>query len=226
MCRLSANIRISEIERAKKEIREYLDDPKFETYVNELDVKNIYRYIYDRSDHKYETIFTINKCETIFATLIHMIIEDTGEQYFIDNVKLSNIDQLFRNLIFEDSLVFRRHKLIELDFQGAMFEGNVVFDCDCLASAFNFCVFCGDMIFTNNCKWCGAFKSIISQGKIIIPGGMLSIDPMNFIMLFKENTTYTGTKDEFLALVARSEIPASWVDQAKKIVKFSFSWKN
>ena len=217
MCRLSADIGILEIERAKKEIREYLDDSKFETYVNELDVKNIYRYIYDRSDHKYETIF---------ATLIHMIIEDTGEQYFIDNVKLSNIDQLFRNLIFEESLVFRRHKLIELDFQGAMFEGNVVFDCDCLASAFNFCVFCGDMIFTNNCKWCGAFKSIISQGKIIIPGGMLSIDPMNFIMLFKENTTYTGTKDEFLALVARSDITASWVDQAKKIVKFSFSWKN
>ena len=217
MCRLSADIGILEIERAKKEIREYLDDPKFETYVNELDVKNIHRYIYDRSDHKYETMF---------ATLIHMIIEDTGEQYFIDNVKLSNIDKLFRNLIFEDLLVFRRHKLIELDFQEVMFESNVVFDCDCLASAFNFCVFCGDMIFTNNCKWCGAFKSVVSQGKIIIPGGMLSIDPMNFIMLFKENTTYTGTKDEFLALVARSDIPASWVDQAKKIVKFSFSWKN
>ena len=217
MCRLSANIGILEIENAKKEIREYLDDFKFETYVNELDMKNIYRYIYDRSDHKYETIF---------ATLIHMIIEDTGEQYFIDNIKLSNINKLFRYLIFEDSLVFRRNKLIELDFQGAMFEGNVVFDCDCLASAFNFCVFCNDMIFTNNCKWCGAFKSIISQGKIIIPGGMLSIDPMNFIMLFKENTTYTGTKDEFLALVARSDIPASQVDQAKKIVKFSFSWKN
>ena len=217
MCRLSANIGILEIENAKKEIREYLDDFKFETYVNELDMKNIYRYIYDRSDHKYETIF---------ATLIHMIIEDTGEQYFIDNIKLSNINKLFRYLIFEDSLVFRRNKLIELDFQGAMFEGNVVFDCDCLASAFNFCVFCNDMIFTNNCKWCGAFKSIISQGKIIIPGGMLSIDPMNFIMLFKENTTYTGTKDEFLALVARSDIPASRVDQAKKIVKFSFSWKN
>ena len=217
MCRLSVDIGILEIERAKKEIREYLDDPKFETYVDELDIKNIYRYIYDRSDHKYETIF---------ATLIHMIIEDIGEQYFIDNVKLSNIDQLFRNLIFEDSLVFRRHKLIELDFQGAMFEGNVVFDCDCLASTFNSCVFCGDMIFTDNCKWCGAFKSIIALGKIIIPGGMLSIDLSNFIMLFKGSTTYTGTKDEFLALVARSDIPEKRVDRAKKIVKFSFSWKN
>ena len=218
MCRLSANIRISEIVRAKKEIRKYLDDPKFETYVDELDIKNSYKHIYLSSEARYH--------DAIFSTLMNMIIEDTGEQFFIDNIKLSNIDKLFRNLIFEDNLVFRRNKLIELDFQGAMFEGNVVFDCDCLASAFNFCVFCGDMIFTNNCKWCGAFKSIVSQRKIIIPGGMLSIDPMNFIMLFKENTTYTGTKDEFLALVARSDIPASWVDQAKKIVKFSFSWKN
>ena len=217
MCRLSANIGILEVEEAKKQISEYLDDFKFETYVNELDMKNIYRYIYDRSDHKYETIF---------ATLIHMIIEDTGEQYFIDNAKLANINELFRNLIFEDNLVFRRNELIELDFQNAMFEGNVVFDCDCLASAFNFCVFCNDMIFTNNCKWCGAFKTIISQGKIIIPGGMLSIDLSNFIMLFKENTTYTGTKDEFLALVARSDIPEKWVDKAKEIVKFPFKWED
>ena len=107
-----------------------------------------------------------------------------------------------------------------------IFEGNVVFDCDCLASAFTFCTFCGDMIFTDNCKWCGAFKSIVSQGKIIIPGGMLSIDPSNFIMLFKGSTTYTGTKDEFLALVARSDISENWVEQVKKIVKFSFNWND
>ena len=212
MCRLSTDIGILEVEKAKEQISEYLDDFKFETYVNELDIKNIYRYIYDHSDHKYETIF---------ATLMQMIIEDIGEQFFIDNVKLTNIDKLFRNLIFEDSLIFRRNKLIELDFQGVVFEGNVVFDCDCLASAFTFCVFHGDMIFTNNCKWCGAFKSIVSQGKIIIPGGMLSIDLSNFTMLFKENTTYTGTKDEFLALVARSDIPEHWVDRAKEIVKFT-----
>ena len=213
MCRLSADIGVLESERAKKQIREYLDDPGFETYVNELDIKNIYRYVYDLSESPTNDI--------IFATLIYMIIEDTGEQFFIDNAKLANVDELFKNLIFEDNLVFRRNKLMELDFQGAMFVSNIVFDCDCLASAFNFCVFCGDMKFTNNCKWCGAFKSIISQGKIIIPGGMLSIDLSNFIMLFKENTTYTGTKDEFLALVARSDIPEKWVDRAKEIVKFT-----
>ena len=213
MCRLSADIGVLESERAKKQIREYLDDPGFETYVNELDIKNIYRYVYDLSESPTNDI--------IFATLIYMIIEDTGEQFFIDNAKLANVDELFKNLIFEDNLVFRRNKLMELDFQGAMFVSNIVFDCDCLASAFNFCVFCGDMKFTNNCKWCGAFKSIISQGKIIIPGGMLSIDLSNFIMLFKENTTYTGTKDEFLALVARSDISENWVERAKEIVKFT-----
>ena len=218
MCRLSANIGMLDIERAKKEIREYLDDPNFDTYVNELDVKNLYRYIYDRSESPTNDI--------IFATLIRMMIEDIGEQFFIDNAKLANVDELFKNLIFEDNLVFRRNKLMELDFQGAMFVSNVVFDCDCLASAFTFCTFCGDMIFTNNCKWCGAFKSIVSQGIITIPGGMLSIDLSNFFTLFKAGTIYTGTKDEFLALVARSDIPEKWVDRAKELVKFSFRWEN
>lgn len=217
MCRLSADIGILEVEKAKEQIREYLDDFKFRTYVDELDIKNLYRYSYDHSDHKYETIF---------ATLMQMIIEDIGEQFFIDNVKLTNIDKLFRNLIFEDALVFRRNKITEVDFKGVMFEGNVVFDCDCLASAFTFCTFCGDMIFTNNCKWCGAFKSIVSQGIITIPGGMLSIDLSNFFTLFKAGTIYTGTKDEFLALVARSDIPEKWVDRAKEIVKFSFTWED
>ena len=218
MCRLSADIGVLEAENAKKQIMEYLDDANFETYVNELDIKNIYRYVYDLSESPTN--------DSIFATLMSMMIDDLGEQYFIDNVKLANVDELFRNLIFEDALVFRRNKLIEGDFKGVIFEGNVVFDCDCLASAFTFCTFCGDMIFTNNCKWCGAFKSIVSQGIITIPGGMLSIDLSNFFTLFKAGTIYTGTKNEFLALVARSDIPEKWVDRAKEVVKFSFSWKN
>ena len=217
MCRLSADFSSLEIENAKKQLVEYLDDANFTAYVNELDIKNIYKYVYDLSEYSQNDI--------IFATLISLIIDDTGEQFFIDNAKLANINELFRHLIFEDNLVFRRDKLTEVDFQSAMFEGNVIFDCDCLASAFTFCTFRGDMIFTNNCKWCGAFKSIVTQGKIIIPGGMLSIDISNFIMLFKGSTTYTGTKDEFLALVARSDIPEKWVDRAKEIVKFSFSWE-
>lgn len=218
MCRISADFSNLEIETAKKQIMEYLYDANFESYVNELDIKNIYRYVYDLSESPTNDI--------IFTTLMSMMIDDLGEQYFIDNVKLANVDELFRNLIFEDALVFRRNKLIEGDFQSAMFEGNVVFDCDCLASAFTFCTFCGDMIFTNNCKWCGAFKSIVSQGIITIPGGMLSIDLSNFFTLFKAGTIYTGTKDEFLALVARSDIPEKWVDRAKEIVKFSFSWED
>ena len=213
MCRVSLDLKNYEIKNAKNQISEYLDDSNFEAYVNELDIKNIYIYVYDLSEYSQHDI--------IFTTLITMIIDDTGEQFFIDNAKLANVDGLFQYLIFEDDLVFRRDKLTEVDFKGAMFEGNVIFDCDCFTSAFTFCTFCGDMIFTNNCKWCGAFKSIVSQGKIIIPGGMLSIDISNFIMLFKGSTTYTGTKDEFLALVARSDIPEHWVDRAKEIVKFT-----
>ena len=49
---------------------------------------------------------------------------------------------------------------------------------------------------------------------------MFSIDISNFRYLFTERTTYTGTKDEFLALVARSDIPDHMIDQAKKVVKF------
>lgn len=218
MCRISSDFSSLEIENAKNQIREYLDDANFEAYVDELDIKNIYKYVYDLSESPTNDI--------IFTTLMSMIIDDTGEQFFIDNAKLANVDELFLYLIFEDNLVFRRDKLTEVDFKGVMFEGNVVFDCDCLASAFTFCTFCGDMIFTNNCKWCGAFKSIVTLGKIIIPGGMLSIDLSNFIMLFKGSTTYTGTKDEFLALIARSDIPEKWVDRAKETVKFSFSWED
>ena len=76
-------------------------------------------------------------------------------------------------------------------------------------------------MFTNNCKWCGSFKGAIIKGNITIPGGMFSIDISNFRSLFTEKTTYTGTKDEFLALVARSDIPEHMVDQAKKVVKFT-----
>ena len=212
MCRLSANIRINEIERAKKEIREYLDDPKFETYVNDLDLENIMRYIYD-SESSYNDI--------IFAVLMNMIIEDTGEQFFIDNAKLSNINGLLRDLIFEDDVVFRGEKITELDYKGARFEGKVTFDCNCFTSAFSLCTFCNDMVFTNNCKWCGSFKAIVSEGQITIPGGMFSIDISNFRNLFNERTIYTGTKDEFLALVARSDIPDHMIDQAKKVVKFT-----
>ena len=50
---------------------------------------------------------------------------------------------------------------------------------------------------------------------------MFSIDISNFRNLFNERTIYTGTKDEFLALVARSDIPDHMIDQAKKEVKFT-----
>ena len=50
---------------------------------------------------------------------------------------------------------------------------------------------------------------------------MFSIDISNFRNLFTERTIYTGTKDEFLALVARSDIPDHMIDQAKKVVKFT-----
>ena len=55
---------------------------------------------------------------------------------------------------------------------------------------------------------------------------MFSIDISNFRYLFNERTIYTGTKDEFLALVARSGIPYNMVDQAKRVVKFSkINWE-
>ena len=55
---------------------------------------------------------------------------------------------------------------------------------------------------------------------------MFSIDISNFRNLFTERTTYTGTRDEFLALVARSDIPKNMVDQAKKVVKFTkINWE-
>ena len=212
MCRVRLSLKSYEIESAKNLISEYLNDSNFETYVNDLDLKNIMRYIYD-SESPYNDI--------IFAVLMNMIIEDTGEQFFIDNAKLSNIDGLLRDLIFEDDVVFRGDKITELDYKGVSFEGKVTFDCDCFTSAFNFCAFFSDMVFTNNCKWCGSFKQILTKGDITIPGGMFSIDISNFKYLFTERTTYTGTKDEFLALVARSEIPDHMIDQAKKVVKFT-----
>lgn len=212
MCRVSLDLKNYEIKDAETLISEYLDDSNFETYVNDLDLKNIMRYIYD-SESPYNDI--------IFAVLMNMIIEDTGEQFFIDNAKLSNIDGLLRDLIFEDDIVFRGDKITELDYKGARFEGNVTFDCDCFTSAFGKCIFCDDIVFTDNCKWCGSFKGSIIKGNITIPGGMFSIDITNFRNLFTEKTTYTGTKDEFLALVARSGIPYHMIDQAKKVVKFT-----
>ena len=213
MCRVSLDLKNYEIKNAKTLISEYLDDSNFETYVNDLDLKNIMRYIYD-SESPYNNI--------IFAVLMNMIIEDTGEQFFIDNVKLSNIDGLLRDLIFEDDIVFRGEKITELDYKGARFEGKVTFDCNCFTSAFGGrCIFCDDIVFTDNCKWCGSFKGAIIKGNITIPGGMFSIDITNFRFLFTEKTTYTGTKDEFLALVARSDIPDHMIDQAKKVVKFT-----
>ena len=212
MCRVSLDLKNYEIKDAKTLISEYLDDSNFETYVNDLDLKNIMRYIYD-SESPYNDI--------IFAVLMNMIIEDTGEQFFIDNAKLSNIDGLLRDLIFEDDVVFRGEKITELDYKGARFEGKVTFDCNCFTSAFSGCIFYNDIIFTDNCKWCGSFKQILTKGDIIIPGGMFSIDISNFRNLFTERTTYTGTKDEFLALVARSDIPDHMIDQAKKVVKFT-----
>ena len=212
MCRVSLDLKDYEIKSAKTLISEYLDDSNFGTYVNDLDLKNIMRYIYD-SESPYNDI--------IFAVLMNMIIEDTGEQFFIDNAKLSNIDGLLRDLIFEDDVVFRGEKITELDYKGARFEGKVTFDCNCFTSAFSGCIFYNDIIFTDNCKWCGSFKGSIIKGNITIPGGMFSIDITNFRNLFTERTTYTGTKDEFLALVARSDIPDHMIDQAKKVVKFT-----
>ena len=143
MCRVSLDLKNYEIKDAKTLISEYLDDSNFETYVNDLDLKNIMRYIYD-SESPYNDI--------IFAVLMNMIIEDTGEQFFIDNAKLSNINCLLRDLIFEDDVVFRGEKITELDYKGARFEGKVTFDCNCFTSAFSLCTFCNDMVFTNNCK--------------------------------------------------------------------------
>lgn len=212
MCRVSLDLKDYEIKSAKTLISEYLDDSNFETYVNDLDLKNIMRYVY-ASVSPYNDI--------IFATLMNMIIEETGEQFFIDNVKLSNIDGLLRDLIFEDNIVFRGDKITELDYKGARFEGKVTIDCDCFTSAFGGCIFYNDIIFTDNCKWCGSFKYARIEGNITIPGGMFSIDISNFRYLFTERTTYTGTKDEFLALVARSDIPDHMIDKAKKEVKFT-----
>ena len=212
MCRVSLDLKNYEIKNAKTLISEYLDDSNFETYVNDLDLKNIMRYVYT-SVSPYNDI--------IFAVLMNMIIEETGEQFFIDNVKLSNIDGLLRDLIFEDDIVFRGDKITELDYKGARFEGKVTIDCDCFTSAFGGCVFRNDIVFTDNCKWCGSFKYARIEGNITIPGGMFSIDISNFRYLFTERTTYTGTKDEFLALVARSDIPDHMIDQAKKVVKFT-----
>ena len=156
-----------------------------------------------------------------YTILMSMIIEDTGEQFFIDNAKLSNVDGALCDLAFEDDIVFRGDKITELDYRGAEFEGKVTFDCDCFTSAFSGCIFYNDIIFTDNCKWCGSFKYVLIEGNITIPGGMFSIDISNFRFLFTEKTTYTGTKDEFLALVARSDIPDHMIDQAKKVVKFT-----
>lgn len=213
MCRVSLDYGSDEIERAKNQISAFLNDSRFEAYVDALDIKNIRKYVYNSDWEHYGNI--------IFTTLMSMIIEDTGEQFFIDNVKLSNVEFALCNLVFEDDIIFRGDKITELDYKGAIFEGKVTFDCNCFTSAFGGCVFRNDIVFTDNCKWCGSFKGAIIKGNITIPGGMFSIDITNFRNLFTERTTYTGTKDEFLALVARSDIPDHMVDQAKKVVKFT-----
>ena len=213
MCRISLNLESGEVKRAKNQISKFLNSSRFEAYVNALDIKNIREYVYNSADEHYGNI--------IFAILMSMIIEDTGEQFFIDNAKLSNVNGALCDLIFEDDLVFRGGKITELDYKGAEFKGKVTFDCDCFTSAFSGCIFYNDIIFTDNCKWCGSFKYVLIEGNITIPGGMFSIDISNFRDLFTERTTYTGTKDEFLALVARSGIPYNMVDQAKKVVKFT-----
>ena len=214
MCRISLNLESGEVKRAKNQISKFLNSSRFEAYVNALDIKNIIEYVYDFSD-------TIHPKHNVFTILMNMIIEDTGEQFFIDNVKLSNINYTLCNLVFEDDIVFRGDKITELDYKGAEFEGKVTFDCNCFTSAFGKCIFFNDIVFTDNCKWCGSFKGAIIKGNITIPGGMFSIDITNFRNLFTEKTTYTGTKDEFLALVARSDIPDHMIDQAKKVVKFT-----
>ena len=213
MCRVSLNYGSDEVERAKNQISTFLNDFRFENYINDLDIKNIREYVYNSDGEHY--------CNIIFAILMCMIIEDTGEQFFIDNAKLSNVNGALCDLIFEDDIVFRGDKITELDYKGAEFKGKVTFDCDCFTSAFSGCIFYNDIIFTDNCKWCGSFKYVFIEGNITIPGGMFSIDISNFRFLFTEKTTYTGTKDEFLALVARSDIPEHMVDQAKKSVKFT-----
>ena len=213
MCRVNLNYGSDELERAKNQISTFLNDFRFENYINDLDIKNIREYVYNSGKGHY--------CNIVFAILMSMIIEDTGEQFFIDNAKLSNVNGALCDLIFEDDIVFRGGKITELDYKGAEFKGKVTFDCDCFTSAFSGCIFCNDIIFTDNCKWCGSFKYVFIEGNITIPGGMFSIDISNFRFLFTEKTTYTGTKDEFLALVARSDIPEHMVDQAKKSVKFT-----
>ena len=213
MCRVNLNYGSDEVERAKNQISTFLNDFRFENYINDLDIKNIREYVYNSGKEHY--------CNIVFAILMSMIIEDTGEQFFIDNAKLSNVNGALCDLIFEDDIVFRGGKITELDYKGAEFKGKVTFDCDCFTSAFSGCIFCNDIIFTDNCKWCGSFKYVFIEGNITIPGGMFSIDISNFRFLFTEKTTYTGTKDEFLALVARSDIPEHMVDQAKKSVKFT-----
>ena len=214
MCRVSLNYGSDEVERAKNQISTFLNDFRFENYINDLDIKNIMEYVYDFSDAMYPK-------HNVFTILMNMIIEDTGEQFFIDNVKLSNAIATLCNLVFEDDVVFRGDKITELDYKGVSFEGKVTFDCNCFTSAFSGCIFYNDIIFTDNCKWCGSFKQILTKGNITIPGGMFSIDISNFRNLFNERTIYTGTKDEFLALVARSDIPDHIIDQAKKVVKFT-----
>lgn len=213
MCRVSLNYGSDEVERAKNQISTFLNDFRFENYINALDIKNISEYVYNSAGENYGNI--------IFDILMYMIIEDTGEQFFIDNAKLSNVDGALCDLIFEDDIIFRGDKITELDYKGAEFKGKVTFDCDCFTSAFSGCIFYNDIIFTDNCKWCGSFKHAFIEGNITIPGGMFSIDISNFRFLFTEKTTYTGTKDEFLALVARSDIPDHMIDQAKKVVKFT-----
>ena len=217
MCRVSVDFEINyesaEIERAEYRISEFLNDFRFEAYVDALDIKNIRKYVYNSDGEYYGNI--------IFTALMSMIIEDTGEQFFVDNAKLSNVDAALCDLVFEDDIVFRGDKITELDYKDTRFEGKVTFDCDCFTSAFGGCIFCDDIVFTDNCKWCGSFKGSIIKGNITIPGGMFSIDISNFRNLFTERTTYTGTRDEFLALVARSDIPDHMIDQAKKVVKFT-----
>ena len=71
MCRISLNLESDEIEEAKDQISKFLNNSRFEAYVNALDIKNIMEYVYDFSD-------AIQPKHNVFTILMNMIIEWMG----------------------------------------------------------------------------------------------------------------------------------------------------
>ena len=67
MCRISLNLESNEVERAKNQISKFLNNSRFEAYVNALDIKNIMEYVYDFSDAIYPK-------HNVFTILMNMII--------------------------------------------------------------------------------------------------------------------------------------------------------